>query len=174
LADREEKGEPMKRLVASLCVLAFAVAFVPAVSTGSAGGPYDSVSGSGWRGNLVNPTTPISHFAVSAQDGPSGVFGTYSSESPNALLNFRGNVTCLYVNGDHAVVGGVVTSGGDVGQVGTGFAVGFIDNPSPAPDTVTLSDVTIPPAVDCVAEAALFTIPTLPFVRGNVEVNDAP
>jgi hypothetical protein len=89
-------------------------------------------------------------------------------------VNFRGSVTCLYVNGDHAVVGGVVTKGGAPGQVGTGFAVGFIDNPSPTPDTVTLSDVFIATPVDCVAETLLFTLPTLPFVRGNVVVNDAP
>ena len=66
------------------------------------------------------------------------------------------------------------TKGGAPGQVGTGFAVGFIDNPSPTPDQVTLTDTFATTPVDCLAEAAgLFTLP-LPLVRGNVEVNDAP
>jgi len=164
----------MNRLIAVLCALALGVAFIPAISSGSAGGPYDSVTGSGYRGNVANPTTPISHFAVSAHDGPGGVSGTYSTMAANALLNFRADVTCLYVNGNQAVVGGVVTSGGAPGQVGTGFAVGFIDNPSPTPDSVTFSDVTIPPTVDCFAEAILFTLPTFTVLRGNVDVNDAP
>jgi hypothetical protein len=164
----------MKRLAVCLLVLILGAAAVPAISIGSAGGPNDSVSGSGWRGSIANPTTAITHFAVSARNGPHGVSGTYSSSSPSPVLNFRGTVTCLYVVGDHAVVGGVVTKGGDVGQVGTGFAVGFIDNPSPTPDTVTLTDPFLPTPVDCVAEAALFVLPTLPFVRGNVVVNDAP
>ena len=160
----------MKRLAGCVCAVAFAVAFVPAASIGSAGGPDDSVSGSGWRGNVINPTTPVTHFAVSAHDGPNGVFGTYISQSPISLLNFNGTVTCLFVSGDHAVVGGVQTTGANAG---TGFAVGFIDNPSPTPDTVTLTDTGAVTPVDCVAEAVQFTI-TLPFVRGNVVVNDAP
>ena len=164
----------MKRLAACLCALSFGIAFVPAVSTGSAGGPYDSVSGAGDRGTLADPTTPFLHFTVRAQDGPHGVSGTYSSKSAASLVNFSGEVTCIYVNGDHVIAGGVVTKGGDTGQVGTGFAVGFIDNPSPTPDTVTLTDVLITPPVDCVAEAAVFTLPTLPVLNGNVEVNDAP
>jgi hypothetical protein len=164
----------MKRLIASLCAAVLGAAFVPAVSIGSAGGPYDSVSGSGWRGTVLNPTTAFSHFAVSAHDGPNGVSGTYTSKAPNPLVNFKGTVTCLYVSGDHAVVGGVVTKGGEAGQVGTGFAVGFIDNPSPTPDEVTFTDVLLAPPVDCAAEAILFTLPTFTVLRGNVVVNDAP
>jgi hypothetical protein len=165
----------MKKLAASLCALGFAVAFVPGVSTGASGGPYDSVTGSGWRGDVAQPTTPITHFALSAHDGPQGVSGSFTSNSPNALLDFKGDITCLLVGGDHALVGGVVTKGGDTGQVGTGFAVGFVDNPSPTPDSVTFADVLIGPSVDCVAEAGfLFALPTFTVLRGNVEVRDAP
>lgn len=164
----------MKRLAAGLCTLAFAVAIVPAVSAGAAGGPSDSVTGSGWRGNVVTPDTPITHFAVSAHDGPQGVSGTYTSiNAGNPLLDFRGDVTCLYVNGDQAVVGGVVTGGGEPGQIGTGFAVGFVDNGSPNPDAATFSDVELPQPVDCVAESSLFTLELFPVLRGNVEVTDA-
>ena len=160
--------------MAGLCAVGLGVALVPAVSSGAGGGPFDSVNGAGYRGNLANPTESIGHFTVSASDGPRGVSGTYSSSAPNQLLNFRGEVRCLYVNGDQAVVGGVVTSGGEPGQVGTVFAVGFVDNPSPTPDVVTLTDVLSPTPIDCVAEAAaLFALPTLPFVHGNVAVNDA-
>ena len=42
----------MKRLAACLCALGFLVSFVPAISSGSAGGPYDSVTGAGVRGSL--------------------------------------------------------------------------------------------------------------------------
>ena len=132
------------------------------------------MTGAGERGTVADPSRSFLHFAVSAHEGPNGVFGSYSSKSVSPVLTFRGIVTCLYVIGDHAVVGGVVTKGGAPGQVGTGFAVGFIDNPSPTPDQVTLTDTFATTPVDCVAEAAgLFTLP-LPLVRGNVEVNDAP
>ena len=151
---------------------ALVVALVPAVALG-AGNGLQSVAGSGWRGTVSHPTTPITHFAVRAQDGPRGVSGTYSSmNSGNPLLNFNGKITCLYVAGDHAIVGGVVTSGGEPGQVGTGFAIGFIDNPSPAPDTVTFSDVELGTPVDCAAETSLFTLETFAVLDGNVVVSD--
>ena len=168
----------MKRLAACLGVLALGVAVVPAISAGSSGGPYDSVNGAGWRGNLVTPDTALTHFEVSAHNGPHGVSGTYSSNSTSAgnpQLSFQGTVTCLYVAGGHALVGGVITKADVADEVGNGFAVGFIDNGT-KPDTVTLSDVFAPTPVDCGSEADFLFggIPTLPFVRGNVVVNDAP
>jgi hypothetical protein len=160
-----------------LVVVAFLAlaALVPAASIGAATDPTQSVTGSGWRGNVTNPTTPITHFAVSGQNGPTGVSGRYSSmNSANALLDFSANVTCLYFVGNQAIVGGVVTSGGEPGQVGTGFAVGFIDNPSPTPDTVTFGDLELATPVDCAAEAFLFTLTTFTVLDGNVVVSDAP
>ena len=168
----------MKRFAACLGALALVVAVVPAISAGSSGGPYDSVNGSGWRGNIVTPNTALTHFAVSAHNGPHGVSGSYSSNSTstgNPQLSFQGTVTCLSVAGDHAVIGGVITKADVADEVGNGFAVGFIDNPGTTPDTVTLSDVFAPTPVDCTFYSLyLFSIPTLPFVRGNVVVNDAP
>jgi hypothetical protein len=164
----------MKRLAAGLCTLALAAALVPALSAASGAGAGASVSGSGWRGNVTTPNTPITHFAVSARNGATGVTGTYGSmNAADALLNFRGDVTCLLAAGHRAVVGGVVTSGGEPGQVGTGFAVGFVDNASPTADRITFTDVELAPPVDCVAEAALFVLPTFPVLRGNVEVESA-
>lgn len=161
-------GKPMKRLIVILGVLAFGAAFVPATSV--AAGPFQSLTGSGWRGNIVNPNTPIIHFGVSAQNGPGGVSGTYISMNPdNALFNYTGDVTCLDVVGNQAIVGGVVTSGGQPGQVGTGFATGFIDDGSP-PDTMTFSDLVIATPVDCAAESFLFTLMTFPVLQGNVVV----
>jgi hypothetical protein len=86
-------------------------------------------------------------------------------------LNFSGRVTCLDVVGDHAIVGGVVTGGGEPGQIGTGFAVGFIDNGS-ASDAQTFTDVEIAAPVDCAAEQFLFTLTLFPVLNGNVVVND--
>jgi hypothetical protein len=169
----------LKRLAACLGALALSVAVLPAISAGSSGSPYDSVNGSGWRGNLVTPNTRLTHFVVSAQNGPQGVSGSYSSDSGrtgNPQLTFTGRVTCLDVAGDQALVGGVITKAAVADEVGNGFAVGFIDNPGTAPDTVTLSDVFAPTPVDCGSEADFLFggIPTLPFVQGNVVINDAP
>jgi hypothetical protein len=168
----------MKRFAACLVAVAFSVAVVPAISAGSSGGPYASVNGSGWRGGLFTPNTALTHFVVSAQNGPQGVSGTYISNSTSAgnpQLSFQGTVTCLYVAGDHALVGGVITKAEVADEVGNGFAVGFIDNPGTT-DTVTLSDVFAPTPVDCGSEADFLFgfFPTLPFVQGNVVVRDAP
>ena len=165
----------MKGLVATLCALALGVALVPAASIGAAAGSFQLVTGSGWRGNVTHPTTPIIHFVVNAHDGPTGVSGTYVSQNAaNPLLNFGGRVTCLHVEGDHAVVGGTVTRGGEPGQIGTGFAVGFVDNPNPAADVVTFGDLVLAQPVDCAAETSLFTLTTFPVLDGHVVVVDAP
>ena len=160
----------MKSLFASLCIMAFTVALVPGTSVGATG-PVTSVTGSGWRGNVSTPTTPIHHFVVSARSGPQGVSGIYTLSSPaNPLLDFSGQVTCLDVVGDHAVVGGVVTAGGEPGQIGTGFAVGFIDNGAGSA-TQTFTDVEIAAPVDCAAEQFLFTLMLFPVLNGNVVVS---
>jgi hypothetical protein len=168
----------MKRLAACVGVLVLGVAVVPAISAGSSGGPYDSVYGSGWRGNIIFPNTRLTHFSVSAANGPQGVSGSYISDSGangNPQLTFKGKVTCLSVVGDQAVIGGVITEAAVPSEVGNGFGVGFIDSPSPTSDTVTLSDVFAPTPVDCTAETEfLLFFPTLPFIQGNVVVNDAP
>lgn len=169
----------MKRFAGCLGALLLGVAVVPAISAGASGSPYDSVNGSGWRGNIVIPNTPLTQFAVSARNGPLGVSGSFSSNSNssgNPQLSFQGTVTCLLVAGDHALVGGVITKAEVAEEVGNGFAVGFIDNPGTTPDTVTLSDVFAPTPVDCGSEAAFLFgfFPTLPFVRGNVVIHDAP
>jgi len=168
----------VKRLAACLGVLALGVAVVPAISAGSSGGPWDSVNGAGWRGNIITPNTRLTHFTVSAKDGPHGVSGSYSSDSGangNPQLTFKGTVTCLSVVGDQAVIGGLITDAAVPSEVGNGFGVGFIDSPSPTPDTVTLTDVFATTPVDCAAEGEfLLLFPTLPFVQGNVVVNDAP
>lgn len=169
----------MKRFAGCLGALLLGVAVVPAISAGASGSPYDSVNGSGWRGNIVIPNTPLTQFAVSAQNGPLGVSGSFrsnSNSSGNPQLSFQGTVTCLLVAGDHALVGGVITKAEVAEEVGNGFAVGFIDNPGTTPDTVTLSDVFAPTPVDCGSEAAFLFgfFPTLPFVQGNVVIHDAP
>ncbi|TMK81768.1 MAG: hypothetical protein E6G57_17945 [Actinobacteria bacterium] len=148
----------MKGLFASLFILAFALALVPAVSSGAAA-PF------------TTPTTPIHHFVVTAHSGPEGISGIFSLSSPaNPLLDFTGRVTCLDVVGDHAIVGGVVTGGGEPGQIGTGFAVGFIDGGSGS-DRQTFTDVEIAAPVDCAAEQSLFTLMLFPVLNGNVVVN---
>src|SRR5262249_39618389 len=148
------------------------VAVLASAASAAATGQAESVTGSGWRGIVAHPTTPITHFVVSAHDGPSGVSGTYLSMNPNnALINFGGQVMCLSVVGNQAIVGGVVTSGGEPGQIGTGFAVGFTDNGSPTADTTTFYDVELATPVDCAAEAFLFTLTNFSVLNGNVVVS---
>ena len=166
----------MKRIVFCSSV-ALLLAGIAAISAG-AGGSYNSVTGAGWRGSPSDPTVAIRHFEVSAHDGPNGVTGQFSEDQKSfPLANFRGDVKCLVVTGNQAIVGGVITSSDDPTNVGTGFAIGFIDNASPTPDMVTLTDTGEPPiltAADCAAESFLFTdVPVLPFVRGNVVVHGA-
>jgi hypothetical protein len=140
---------------------------------------YDYAVGAGYR---FNPDTGVRqvHFALSAHDGPHGAFGTYNSQADNPAVDFNGDVTCLFVMGNRAIVGGVVRKGGDVGQEGTGFAVGFEDNGSPGnspPDLTTLTEVFIPvpqSTADCMAEAFLFTLILRPVMPGNVTIRDAP
>ena len=56
---------------------------------------------------------PLYSIALNAHDGPQGVFGTYNSKSDNPNLSFDGRVTCLFVQGNQATVGGVVRKGGN-------------------------------------------------------------
>jgi hypothetical protein len=171
----------VKRLfVLGLTALGFAL--FPAFA--GAGGPYDSVTGAGWRGPpFPSGATILRHFEVSAHDGPDGVTGQFSEEwaHPNSLsgnaANLRGDVKCLVVTGNEAVVGGVITSSDDPAGVGTGFAIGFRDNVSPTPDEVTLTDLELLPfqtAADCAAASfLLFALSVEPFARGNVVVYGA-
>jgi len=162
----------MKRRLGVISALLVAAVVCATVAPASAD-PLQSVTGSGWRGTVNNPTTPIIHFVVSAQNGPMGVSGTYALMTPfnpnAALFNFSGNVTCLQIVGNQVIVGGVVTSGGQPGQTGTGFAVGFIDT-GPASDTQTFTDLLLPTPVDCTAEQFLFTQLLFPVLNGNVVV----
>ena len=63
----------------------------------------------------------------------------------------------------------MITGGGESGEVGTGYAVGFIDNGSTA-DQTTFEDVEIATPADCVGERFLFTLMLFPVLRGNVVV----
>jgi hypothetical protein len=86
------------------------------------------------------------------------------------------------VQGNQAIVGGVVRKGGAAGQQGTGFAVGFQDNGAPGnsllPDETTLTDAFIPvpqTQADCIAQSFLLN-PLLmrPVMPGNVTIRYAP
>jgi hypothetical protein len=167
----------VKRLLSVISAVLVA-AVVSATAAPASADPLQSVTGSGWRGNLVHPTTPLIHFVVSAQSGPLGVSGIYDLSTPTisnppGVFNFKGDVTCLQIVGNQAIVGGVVTSGGEPGQIGTGFAVGFIDT-GPATDTQTFTDLEIPTPVDCTAEQFLFTQTLFPVLNGNVVVAGGP
>jgi hypothetical protein len=151
-----------------------------AADPGGGNPQYDYAVGAGYRFNPSSGNRQL-HFALSAHDGPHGAFGTYNSMSAvNPGLDFDGDVTCLFVMGNEAIVGGVVRKGGDVGQEGTGFAVGFRDNGAPGnslPDQTTFTDIFTPvpqTQADCIAESVLFTFTVFPVMPGNVTIRDAP
>lgn len=157
----------MKHLLLVVVTAVAAATFIPMAGADT---PFQSLTGSGWRGTIANPNTPKTHFAVNARTGSGGVSGTYISMNPsNPLFNYAGDVTCLDVVGNQAIVGGVVTSGGEPGEVGTGFATGFIDNGG-QPDAMTFSDLEIATPVDCAGESFLFTLMLFPVLQGNVVV----
>ena len=121
-------------------------------------------------------------FSVNALETAGGTaIGHYNSNSPNhGVLDFKGDVTSMWVSGNRALVCGVVREAPNPSQVGTGFAVAFTDNgnpSSPPPDFVSLTNVFIPPIytqAGCQANAFLFLSPlTLPMTEGNITVFDA-
>jgi hypothetical protein len=121
-------------------------------------------------------------FSVNALETAGGTaIGHYNSNSPNhGVLDFKGDVTSMWVSGNRALVCGVVREAADPSQVGTGFAVAFTDNGNPSgapPDFVSLPNVFIPPIytqADCLLNLFLFLPPlTLPMTEGTITVSDS-
>jgi hypothetical protein len=123
---------------------------------------------------------PFSVNAVEiANDGTAT--GHYNINNPNhGSLDFKGDVTTMWVSSSRALVCGVVREAADPSQVGTGFAVAFTDNGNPSdssPDFVSMTNVFIPPIntqTDCLGNLFLF-LPafTLPMTEGTITVSDA-
>ena len=168
------------RGVAALCATLMLV-LVPAAYADGAG---SSVMGGGHRAccpaHLDQKGAPFSVEAVEvANDG--SATGHYNINNPNhGVLDFKGDVTSMWVAANRALVCGVVREAALPEQAGTGFAVAFTDNGNPSgpvPDFVSLTNVFIAPIstqAECLANLFLFLPPvTLPMTEGNVTVSDA-
>jgi hypothetical protein len=168
----------MKRFFVATAVFAVALTFW-SLSAGGANGPYDFAVGAGDRGTPAGLF--VHHFALSAHDGPNGPSGSYISRSDvNPAFSLNGRVTCLFVDGNRAVVGGEITKRFDPLQQ-NGFMVAFEDNGPPVggvtTDRISLIDFqlpTVPTQADCAAGAAGFFLLFRPMLSGNVTIYDAP
>lgn len=175
----------MKRIFVVVTAAVAVATFAPLASSGS--GSYDDVVGAGER--ATDDGVPINHFSVSAHDGPSGVSGQYQRHSIGLTNELTVDVTCTYIVGNRALIGGVVRKAVNVFPEleGIGFAVAFEDNGSPAggmtPDRVSSFDFFAEPGrtppmtqADCASEVASSGIFDTfhPMASGNVEIYDAP
>jgi hypothetical protein len=175
----------MKRLLLIAGAALAAATFVPLA--GGGGSSYDYVVGAGER--ATDDGVPINHFSVSAQDGPVGVFGQYQRHSIGLTNELTVDVTCTYIAGNRAMIGGVIRKAVNVFPEleGIGFAVAFEDNGNPAagvtPDRVSSFDFFAEPGrtppmtqADCASEVESSGIFNTfhPMASGNVEIYDAP
>jgi hypothetical protein len=122
-----------RTLVAVLSLLIVALGVSASPAAGQLSG--DSVTGSGTAG-------PFS-FAFDVHSGPSGENPTGTAETSltsNPSIFARGPVTCLAVQGNHAVIG----IANDSGSVGVGTLIEVTDDP----DTLVFSIRPAPPT-DC-------------------------
>jgi hypothetical protein len=190
------EGSTITRFVAAALVMVVVVA-VAAVGIGAAGAgttsgnsqygapgdqyakPFDSASGSGERSAASFAPRKIS---FSATSGPTGVSG-YARSLPatpgaNPLLDFSGSVTCLLVQGNRAVVGGVIQKAQLATSVGATFMFAIEDNGNPSAGTADrLSAYFIDPTLDpqdCTIGAAGLYPTFASITSGNFNAYDAP
>jgi hypothetical protein len=143
----------MARLLSILAggLVALAIALAPGsagADPGSGNGngngpPFDVVKG----GGEIPFVTPFGRLDVTVRiDGMTkkGVTtGTYSASIRGFInLNISGHLTCLSVDGDTAVVSGVVEqTNSSIAPIGSGVIAEGIDNGDPGPDGVPVDTV---------------------------------
>jgi hypothetical protein len=177
---RRAEEEAMKSGAVALLTLLVLV-FVPAAYADGLG---SAVNGGGHRAccpaypDQMGPPFSVNAVEI-ANDGTAS--GLYNINNPNqGVLDFKGDVTSMWVSGNRALVCGVVREAKAPDQVGTGFAVAFTDNGNPSgpvPDFVSRTNVFIPPIytqADCLGNAFLFLpLFTFSMTEGNITVSDA-
>jgi hypothetical protein len=101
----------------------------------AAAGGRDSAVGGGWR---LTDGARVATWALSARSGPSGedASGRYFFSRHDVGVSLWGEVTCLRVEGNKAVVGGRITRSAGLDNP-VGFMVVFIDGGHSAPDQVS-------------------------------------
>src|SRR5438105_1363522 len=94
------------------------------------GGPYEFAVGGAERSADVFAAR---HVAFSAHNGPRGASGEFTSRS--ATLSFTGEVTCLRVDGNRAVIGGIIRHSSSPDLEGTTYFAAVEDNGNPSDAT---------------------------------------
>ncbi len=166
----------MKRLLLTMSlalVVALAVSGVASATHSNGKGPdKDLVSGTG----QFLPDTLDLEIHVNAQSGPSGEDAKgrfFVRRGDDTDLDFRGEVTCLHVDGNRATVGGRITQAraGDESLEGRGIVLFIEDNGegSNNPDDESDGFFTPTPPQTCPPP----TFGTAPFEKGNYIVHDA-
>jgi hypothetical protein len=167
----------MKKLLAALTLallvsVALGASVASATHSNGAGPKNDFVTGTG----QFSPETVDQQVHVNAKSGPSGedpqgyffVTGTSDQGQP---IDFRVRVTCLFVNGNIATVGGEIErSRTSAVPVGAGFVLFIRDSGEPGDgDVFAGGDVSTPP------ETCPPLVPTMPqpINQGNFVVHDA-
>jgi hypothetical protein len=167
-----------------LMVLTLGTAVSPASASHStgAGPPQDQVHGTGRIGLQGEPSVPFpTQIHINARSDPDGsdVRGQFVAtiDVLGTVLRLRGDVTCISVSGNTAIVGGEITSSNTTVQPeGSGFLASFEDNGEPGsvqaksttPDQVGIDLLTEPPPTCSVLP---FAEPTA-VLQGNYVVHD--
>jgi hypothetical protein len=132
-------------LAGAAAALVLAAAYVAIPGGASAGPKYASANGAAER---TADAFAERHIAFSATNGPSGTTGEFTSHrqlapgsGPAPVFSFTGDVTCLRVDGNRAVIGGVIRHSFFAENEGKQFFVAVEDNGNPAsgasPDRVS-------------------------------------
>ncbi len=175
----------MRKAVAVLALAVLVLAGLPGVATAThspGGGPkFDFVRGSGkyveeydFDGDgKIDTVAYETHFTISAKSGPSGENpeGRWSIDSrPFEQDRVFGDVTCLRVEGNRAIVGGRYDDrSSTLGHDSEGVLFEFVDN-GPGTDDAAGGFVSY------VSEEALQSCElgySVPFQQGNFIVHDA-
>lgn len=172
-----------KRLQALLAVAAASAVALLAAAGGasdarSSGGPYQSAVGGAER---TADAFAERHVAFSAHNGPNGTSGEFTSHrqlapgaGPGPVVTFTGNVTCLRIDGNRAVIGGIIRHSLFAANEGTMFFAAVEDNGNPAsgapPDRVSAYFVGVPPGVETCDSATSLYGSLAPVESGNVQV----
>jgi hypothetical protein len=158
---------PVRRGFLSTALLSALLGVLALPSAWATGNP----SASGHANLTINGG--LQTYSFNAIQGPNGVSGQMTLDSRAQNINLQGDVTCLVINGNEAIIGGIITHitpNSDPSfffLVGQPFVLRVVDNGEGANDPIDLvSDINAP--VDCSVGSFL---PLLPIEAGNINVN---
>jgi hypothetical protein len=145
----------------------------------SSGGPYQFAVGGAQR---TADAFAERHVAFSAHTGPRGTSGEFTSHrqlpdgsGPAPLVTFTGEVTCLRIDGNRAVIGGIIRHSFAPETEGRMFFAAVEDNGEPSrgspPDRVGAYFIGVPPGDLTCDEATSLYATLAPVESGNVRVS---